>query len=218
MATYSCSGSTCNEPRGHVIGRHAADTRGRFGPGPRIRGFVTALMMAIASACAGSTEPSRSITFDVTTSFTEFSFETPAPSPPDCPNYTLYCTHVRPFTGATLSGTLMLDETARVGGSVTAQLAGTFCNAWSVSPTGCTSVKDSPLHEYHEDSFRTPHPTTGEVVLQQGDFFSTAVLLTYDSPLETSDTVRGTIRFMEYQYRDPPTHIGTYLAVRRRGP
>jgi hypothetical protein len=46
------------------------------------------------------------IKYDVTTTLDSFSFETGAPSPPDCPNSTLYCTHHRAFSGAELSGTL----------------------------------------------------------------------------------------------------------------
>ncbi len=185
-------------------------------------GFVAALVTVLASACNGGTEPLQitpPITFDVTASFTQFSFETPSPSPPECPNlYNTYCTHGRPFTGATLSGTLVLDATASPTTRLTAQMARTFCNRWSVdAPTRCLSVKDMPLHEYHEDRFET-RPRIGQVILEQGDNFTPTIVLSYASPLETADTLRGLISFMEYQYRSPPTHIGTYVAVRLRCP
>src|SRR2546428_9073089 len=61
------------------------------------------LAVAIASHCNDPAGVGPTvITYDVTTTLDAFSFETGAPSPPDCPNATLYCTHVRAFSGAEL--------------------------------------------------------------------------------------------------------------------
>ena len=72
--------------------------------------------------------------YDVSTRLLTFSFETAAPSPPDCPGYTLHCTHHRDFDGATLGGTLTVTRD-----SVYGNFEGLFCSAWTLA--GCSAVQ-----------------------------------------------------------------------------
>ena len=75
--------------------------RGRRAPTPAVALACAALLGAGPGLAAchdgGPASPRHPLagTYDLATRFMAFSFETAAPSPPDCPFATLYCTHTR---------------------------------------------------------------------------------------------------------------------------
>jgi hypothetical protein len=85
------------------------------------------------------TEPKSHETYDFVATLTEFSFETSAPSLPDCP-YQGYCTHHRPFAGATLSGTLRFRD-GMLKDEAAGEFGGLFRDAWQLD-LGCTHVSE----------------------------------------------------------------------------
>lgn len=161
-------------------------------------------------------------TWDVTTQLTQFSFETAAPSPPDCPGAFLYCTHLRTFGGATLSGVLEITLDGRnaeplAGAGI---FAGEFCDTWDVSSaSGCTHV--SPL----TGDYR-PSSSSLSGFAADSSFFlglQTSLNATYSNGPAiylngrlVADSLVGDVRWMKYLYRSPPTHIGTFIARRRK--
>src|SRR4051794_14572863 len=97
------------------------------------RSIAAILATASLVACAdGGTPPPDDTTtsilqgsYALTTTLDTFNFTTTAPSPPDCPTATSsgFCVHARPYSGATLSGTLVF--TRRNGGyGVSGHLSG----------------------------------------------------------------------------------------------
>src|SRR5438067_4552430 len=110
------------------------------------------LAVAIASNCNQPATPGPAvIKYDVTTTLDSFSFETGAPSPPDCPNSTLYCTHRRAFSGAELFGTLILTDSSSHPNELvpTGMFGGKFCDSIDYAGlTGCLHVAAIPLTTY----------------------------------------------------------------------
>jgi hypothetical protein len=94
--------------------------------------------------------------YDMTTQLQTFSFETAAPSPPDCPSQTLYCTHTHAFAGASMTGTLTIARD-----SVYGNFGGLFCSAWSLD--GCSAVKSLAAMDY-------PYYSSTKVVTGPGSF------------------------------------------------
>lgn len=143
--------------------------------------------------------------YDVTTRLQTFSFETPAPSPPDCPSYTLYCTHTRAFDGASLTGTLTITRD-----SVYGNFAGLFCSAWTLD--GCTAVSAKAPEDY-------PYYSADKVVAGAG--FSTWVgggqrSNVRLSAMASGDSLYGSVYWAQYVTRSPPAHRGTFVARLRR--
>ena len=140
--------------------------------------------------------------YDVSTRLLTFSFETAAPSPPDCPDYTLYCTHHRDFDGATLGGTLTVTRD-----SVYGNLEGLFCSAWTLA--GCSAVQPVAAMDY-------PFYWADKVVSDKGTFTlwlgSGSRPNVYLNATASGDSLYGSVYWSLYVYRSPPTHIGTFIA------
>ena len=178
-----------------------------------------ALAVAIASNC---NEPAAVvptvITYDVTTTLDSFSFETGAPSPPDCPNSTLYCTHRRAFSGAELFGTLILIDSASNPNEVvpTGTFGGKFCDSIDYAGlTGCLHVGAIPLTVYEGGLWpRRALDTTSLFFGQVGGRGSTRAI--YFVGKSSGDSLYGTLRWVQMVYRSPPTHYGRFVARRRR--
>ncbi len=147
--------------------------------------------------------------YDVTTRMATFSYETPAPSPPDCPGYTMYCTHVRPFTGAEMTGTLTITRD-----SVYGMFGGLFCNTWS--DIGCTSVVDMPVtgYAYYTFTKKLAGPGPFSIALRIPGAIENPVVVFNAAP--DADSLYGSVSWSTYPARSPPTHRGTLVARLRR--
>jgi len=173
------------------------------------------LAVAIASNCNEPAAIGPTVTtYDVTTTLDAFSFETGAPSPPDCPNATLYCTHVRAFSGAELFGTLILTDTASSASELvpTGAFGGKFCDSIDYAGlTGCLHVAAIPLTPYEGGLWMRPQPI---------DFAGTvgglAGRVIFFSGKSSGDSLYGTVRWMEKEGRSPPSHLGRFVAHRRK--
>jgi hypothetical protein len=154
--------------------------------------------------------------YDVTTVLDTFSFETAAPSPPDCPAFTLYCTHVRAFSGATLSGVLHITDDGR--GSDSLKGSGTFSGFMCASVdyaglTGCTSVKSRT--DYYASSHSTVAPGSLSLELEAGELSDYKPLLSFLGNF-AGDSIAGRVYWRAAAGRSPPTHWGRFIARRRR--
>jgi hypothetical protein len=129
--------------------------------------LLSAAVLVVALACSDATTRPRLQsplvgTWELTTHFDTFSFETGAPSPPDCPvappgtSQFPYCTHYRTTTaGASLGGLLELKDTTSTSDmlSNTVYAAGTlqmsFCDSIDYQGlTGCAHVSDRAAIKY----------------------------------------------------------------------
>ena len=180
------------------------------------RTLAIALAIALAPNC---TEPAgvTRITYDVMTTLDSFSFETGAPSPPDCPNSTLYCTHTRAFAGAELSGTLILIDSASNPTEYvpTGTFGGKFCDSIDyVGLTGCQHVAVIPPTTYDGGLWlRVPSGSSGFVGQVGGLNFTRAIFF---AGTVAGDSAYGTVRWLEETGRSPPSHWGRFVARRRR--
>lgn len=172
-------------------------------------------MFTVAASCPGSDSSGLDgiVTYDVTTTLDSFSFETAAPSPPDCPNFTMYCTHFRAFSGAELSGTLVFDPSAATSIDLapTGTFEGKFCDAIDYKDlTGCTHVAVQPPTAYGV-GFWPPmspgSPFNGKV--------GSSAAVTF-SGMNAGDSVYGRVSWIQNAGRSPPTHRGTFVARRRK--
>jgi hypothetical protein len=177
-----------------------------------------ALAVAIASNCR---EPvgvvPNVIMYDVTTTLDSFSFETGAPSPPECPNSTLYCTHRRAFTGAELFGTLILtDSVSNLDWQVpTGTFGGKFCDSIDrAGLTGCLHVSAIPVAFYKGGLWRRMGPnTTGSFGEVGGSGLTPAI---YFLGTSSGESLYGRVWWVQMENRSPPTHYGRFVARRRK--
>jgi hypothetical protein len=187
------------------------------------------LLTVIAAGCGDAVAPvgghPRSGTDDVPTRLQTFSFETPAPSPPDCPDFTLYCTHVRPANGATLSGVLVIgDSTAPIGTltdfrDVHATLTGRFCGEIDYQAlTGCTRLAEPATLDYPVGTFVVAPDFATDTMLtltvRAAESLGRNVMLT--GVRFRGDSLAGAIAWRMTVNRSPPTFRGTFVARRRK--
>ena len=175
-----------------------------------IRGlrFGTATLTASAPGVAPATATIAVLppagTYDVTASLNEFSFEVPGPVPPDCPQPG-YCTLRRPYTGASLTGTLVIGNK----GITTATFSGTFCDAASASdPSGCTHVSPKVPAEY-ANRIITYDGAAFVATMQVGDYSTPIIRLSSNS---SNGDFAGSVYWSTYVSRSPPAHDGTFVA------
>jgi hypothetical protein len=171
--------------------------------------------MLVAVASSGTADsvpvfvPAVGGTYDVTTTLRTFSFETGAPSPPDCPAYSvLYCTHVRSFDGASLTGTLTITRD-----SVYGQFGGLFCSAWTLD--GCTGVRSMPSTAYTYNMNPSAIPDAGSFYLSvrgPGEFDP---FVGFNATAD-ADSLYGDVHWAASPGRSPPTHYGQFVAHIKR--
>jgi hypothetical protein len=174
---------------------------------------------------AACTEPSTRShplagSYDLTTVLDSFSFETSAPSLPDCP-YQGYCTHRRAFQGATLTGSMNISINPIHRDSLAAQgsFAGLMCDVVDYQHLGgCLHVAprtDAYLtqpdyqHSYTDSTFQLLMRTDGpvETAYTRPFLFLTGTL--------RGDSISGEVSWLRSQGRSPPTHYGTFVGRRR---
>ena len=188
-------------------------------------------VLSIVSIACNDVEAPRPVnplvgTWELTTVLDTFSFETAAPSPPDCPGYTMYCTHYRTNTdGAGLSGMLEVSEQTSGADSaadliVEGDLMSSFCDVIDYQGlTGCTHVSDSKvIHYTGAISGFTTDGTMGTVRLAIGEpdpsGFGSRSLRSNDVTVD-ADSMYGHIFWGNSGGRSPPTYRGTFVAHRR---
>ncbi len=177
-------------------------------------------VLASAGVVSCATEPAdpRVGTYGLTTTLETFTFETSAPSPPDCPNPITYCTHSRPANGATLSGTLTIHSVTPASSpsgqssDIHGEFSGRFCDTIDY-PTGCSSLAAVALSY-----------TSGLLVGTGGDV---EVYLVGGTQLDShhlnltkatfdGDKIAGSVYWSLHTGRSPPAYWGTFIARRRR--
>jgi len=187
-----------------------------------------ALALTCALSCA--TEPANPLvgTFDVTTTLDTFTFETAAPSPPDCPGSTLYCTHSRPANGATLSGSVSVANVTNVNSAngptlestnVHGEFTGRFCATIDYQNlTGCMTLGGQQTLEYPSGVLRSSGVLTDISILLDGPIVHTTdprrVWLT--EATFAGDSIAGRVYWALSTGRSPPAYRGTFVARRHR--
>lgn len=183
-------------------------------------------------ACSDSTRPRLQSPlvgqWTLTTHLDSFSFETAAPSPPDCPGYTMYCTHVRTTTdGAFLGGTIdvqdssssvdTLAKTVFASGMVQTR----FCDEVDysyVTAAGCLHVGDLAVVAYGGQITGTPDSTaTGSlavVIGEPGDVFGGNITMRSHHATFAGDSIYGSMYWGQSGGRSPPTYRGTFVLRR----
>jgi hypothetical protein len=205
------------------------------------RPTLVALSVFAASAIAScrSTEPSDGLhplsgTWQVTTSLDSFSYETPAPSPPDCPSFTMYCTHshadtlgrlaiimtvgisVAPGTQNSIYPLYLTEaEAATIYPVAFGTVTGRFCK---VTPEqGCTSTTEVGPTPYPSGGAVGPLTLTDpsnsvKIVLRLGGADRPLVIL---RGRLAGDSITGNVWWAAGVTRSPPAHWGTFVARRR---
>ena len=168
-----------------------------------MRRTVVMPLLGLLACSIVSPEQSAKKVYDITTKLDAFSFETPTPSPPDCPNTVSdYCTHERAFDGATLGGTITVTQD-----SVYGNLEGLFCSSWSLA--GCSAVKAVAATDYPYADGTKVVPSIGPFSLRLGEASKPVIHM---DATASGDSIYGNIRWSLYEYRSPPTHRGTFVA------
>jgi len=199
----------------------------------RLTALALIAAIVVAAACHDTTRPRRQSplvgTWELTTHFDTFVFETPGASPPDCPNATQYCVHFSSNTGGPyLGGILEVQDTSSSAdtlGSSTVVIAGmlqsSFCDAaGSYPPIGCTHVSARVPVQYAGNMTVTQDGTTaGSIWLwlsepYVGSWPNPRILgsgpLTY-----AGDSIDGRVpHWGTIQGRSPPTYRGTVVLRR----
>ncbi|MDQ2664479.1 MAG: hypothetical protein M3Z05_00535 [Gemmatimonadota bacterium] len=184
----------------------------------RKRFLVLAALGLLTAGCGSSTEPVTVPAlplpgvYDLTTSLTNVSWETPAPDPPDCPASTLYCRHSRNFNGGSLSGTVTIESAGYSG-----LLGGAFCDRFdTTSPGGCTRVSATAPITYSQ--LQTPmRLSNGTYFIWMGGKSATGnSVLMFPATTIARDSLSGTLSWSLVDGRSPPTHSGTFVLRRRQ--
>ena len=190
-------------------------------------------VLSIVSIACNDVEAPRPVnplvgTWELTTVLDTFSFETPAPSLPDCPYHTEYCTHYRTNTaGAGIAG--MLEVSEQTPGAdpaadllVEGDLMASFCDVIDYQGlTGCTHVSDSKsVHYTGSISGFTTDSTMGTLHFVIGEPDPTGFglgqqLRSYAVTVD-SDSMYGNIYWGSGGGRSPPTYRGTFVAHRQK--
>jgi hypothetical protein len=159
--------------------------------------------------------------YDLTTVLDTVSFETGAPSPPDCPSFTMYCTHYRAFAGGSLGGLISVSDQSGVvfnlsGLTTDGRVSGEFCTAFDLA-AGCTAV--GPKTEY-------TFPTGVFYIDRESAFAPDSVFISLAGPggspahlylrgVFVDGDIVGRIYWSLTTNRSPPAHLGSFVARRR---
>jgi hypothetical protein len=205
----------------------------------RSRGLLSAALLSVAAACHdASTRPLRQSplvgTWELTTHFDTFSFETGGPIAPDCPwtpgtSPYPYCTHYRTTTaGAYLAGLVEVTDSSSTADTVskTVYAVGTlqvsFCDSIDYQGlTGCLHVSDRSIVQY-KGLIAGPPDSTTTASLQisidepEDGFGLQRKMRTYSGlSLETyaGDSIYGPI-YWGGGGRSPPSYRGSFVMRR----
>ena len=197
------------------------------------------LIVIAAAACHDATTAIRPRlqsplvgTWELTTHFDTFSFETSGPSAPECPwtpgTSPYYCTHYRTTTaGAYLGGVLELTDTSSTADTLSKTLyaAGnlqvSFCDSIDFQGlTGCTHVSDRTSIPYSGTIAGKPDSTgTASLEIHVGEpadgFGLERAMRTYSLRYSTyaGDSIYGPI-YWGGGGRSPPSYRGTFVLRR----
>jgi hypothetical protein len=184
---------------------------------------------ALLVASCGSTEPRHVSgplvgTWDITTALDTFTFETPAPSPPDCPAFTLYCTHLRADTLGRLAVTLTIGDSvvtttgAGVYNEVSSVVWGSFCDSLPNLGT-CAHARPIGPVVYPIGQVTGPRSVIAAGDRVQGELWGPTVgqreIVSLSGRFD-GDSIIGTVYWAMYVSRSPPSHRGTFVARRRK--
>lgn len=194
-----------------------------------------AILVVLGAAChEASTKPRLQSplvgVWELTTHFDTFTFETPAPSPPDCPYSTQYCVHYSGTTeGAYIGGLLEVRDTSSSTDTlgrtlvVTGTLQSSFCDTIEkYPPTGCTHVSDlAPVQYTGSMQVASDGATAGSI----GFGIAEPSLGSWPNPLVlfsalpgrlryAGDSIYGPVYWGTMQGRSPPSYRGT-MVLRR---
>ena len=197
----------------------------------RTCGFLAGAALVAAVACGDATtkpHPQSPLvgTWELTTHFDTFTFETGSPSPPDCTSTSPYCTHKRTTVdGAYLGGTLQVQDSLGMHGVVATSvqangvLMQSDCDSIDYRGlTGCTHVRPRAAVSYVGDITGTPDSTTTgslDVVIhilpdQYGDIWTA---MRARSATYAGDSIYGRVVWGDYG-RSPPTYYGSFVMRR----
>ena len=194
---------------------------------------LSGVLLLFAAACHDATTRPRLVSplvgqWELTTHLDTFTFETAAPSPPDCPNYTVYCTHVRTETdGAYLAGMIEVEDSTSSSDTISTTVFahGTvearFCDEVDdsyVTAAGCLHVSDLTSIAYSGTISGVPDSTTpgslDVVIGEPGDAFGFSITMrSYDATF-AADSIYGSIYWGQSGGRSPPTYRGTFVMRR----
>jgi hypothetical protein len=197
--------------------------------------FVGVLLISAVACHDASTGPRLQSplvgTWELTTHFTLFSFETGAPSPPDCMYPDMYCTHFRTTTdGAYLGGTVEVRDSSSSTDTVSKSVvaSGTvetrFCDQIDssyITAAGCLHMGDFAAKSYSGYITGKPDSTTpGSLDVAIGEPNDSYVgisisMRSYDATY-AGDSIYGTVYWGESGGRSPPTYRGTFVMRRAK--
>lgn len=175
----------------------------------RLSGGVAA---AALLACGTVADPPPSDTatavYDVTTALDTFDYEVAATSPDQCPSSGMYCTYQKPYSGASLSGSLTLTTTKDTM-TASGDFSGQFCDNWDAS--GCKSV--APLGGHYID-YGSVVQVTGSDTTVVATVASTGLISLRGKA--KGDSITGEVTWRKsLGSRYPTSHTGTFVARRR---
>ncbi|HEX5971518.1 MAG TPA: hypothetical protein VFY85_06300 [Gemmatimonadaceae bacterium] len=188
--------------------------------------------IVVIVACSDSTRPRLQSPlvgqWELTTHFDTFSFETGAPSPPDCVYADMYCTHFRTTTdGAYLAGVIELQDATSSTDTVTKTVLASgmvqtrFCDQVDYNYTtavGCLHVSDLATVSYAGQITGPPDSTATQaldvVIGEPGNVFGGNITMRSHDATYAGDSIYGKLYWGQSGGRSPPTYRGTFVLRR----
>jgi hypothetical protein len=190
---------------------------------PRTLRALSVFLLVVLESCR-LLEPSRTPhplagTWEVTTAIDLFTFETAAPSPPDCPSATLYCPHYRPDTLGRLSFTMNIADVDAADGPISypvisSTVTGMFCDSYSLAP-GCTHAKAVGPLVYPTGDVIGPFGQRVPADSVSGRLHGPADEIIHFEGRVAGDSIVGRLYWAQHVTRWPPAHLGNFVARRR---
>jgi hypothetical protein len=187
------------------------------------RSYGLAFVILLLSSCR-LVEPSRTPrplagTWDVTTVIDLFTFETGAPSPPDCPSLAQSCAHFRPDTLGRLSFTMNIADVDAADGPISypvisSTVTGMFCDSYSLVP-GCTHVNPVGPVVYPTGDVIGPFGRQVAADSVSGRLHGPVDEIIHFEGRVAGDSIVGRLYWAERAARWPPAHFGNFVARRR---
>jgi hypothetical protein len=194
---------------------------------------LSGLLLLVAAACHDATTRPRLVSplvgqWELTTHFDTFSFETSAPSPPDCIYADMYCTHFRTTTdGAYLAGIIELQDSTLSADTLSKTVFANgmvetrFCDEVDtnyMTAAGCLHVGDLATVAYIGRITGMPDSTTAgslDVEIgEPGDAFGGNITMRSHDATFAGDSIYGHAYWGQSGERSPPTYRGTFVLRR----